>query len=130
VETRQTVHLAPGAMITSSRWHRVIFIVHKISILLVMVYIEVLTFVAAAAIVFITMYVMTPFLYTIWHGSGMLSDQVKNSTQVSQTQLRVAGDNLYNAWKIMNYVVPGIIIAWGFATAARAGTQEQVDGGY
>lgn len=95
-----------------------------------MVYIEVLTFVAAAAIVFITMYVMTPFLYTIWHGSGMLSDQVTNSTQVSQTQLRKAGDNLYNAWKIMNYVVPGIIIAWGFSTAARTGTQEQDVGSY
>lgn len=94
-----------------------------------MVYIEVLTFVAAAAIVFIVMYFMTPFLYTIWHGSGMLSDQVKNSSQLSQSTLRTAGDNLYNAWKIMNYVVPGIIIAWGFATAARTGTQ-QTEGGY
>lgn len=95
-----------------------------------MVYIEVLLFVAAAAIVFITMYVMTPFLYTIWHGSGMLSDQVRNSTEVSQTTLRHAGDNLYNAWKVMNYLVPGVIIAWGFATAVRSGTQEQSDGGF
>ena len=87
-----------------------------------MVYAEVLNFVLVAAIVFIVINLMTPFLYTVWHSN--LIPQLKNSTNSNVTTMTTAGNNLFNSWQIMGYLVPGIIIAYGFAQAVYKGTRE------
>lgn len=88
-----------------------------------MVYANILQFILVAAVVFIIINVMTPFLYNVWYNN--LTPQVKNSTELSATKMVNAGNNLFITWQIMGYLVPGIIIAYGFATAARTGTREQ-----
>lgn len=86
-----------------------------------MVYAEVLQWILAAAIVFIVINVMTPFLYTTWHSE--LTPQLKNSTNSNVTTMTNAGNNLFNSWTIMGYLVPGILIAYGFAQAVYKGTR-------
>ena len=76
-----------------------------------MVYIEVLIWLFAAGVLFVSMFLLTPIVYAIWHSNL--------SSQVSDPTLQAAGDNFYNSWKLLSYIVPGILIAAAFATAAR-----------
>ena len=81
-----------------------------------MVYVEALVFILAIGIVFAVIFFLTPFLYEIWH------DNLR--PKVTDPTLQSAGDNFFNSWLIMAYVVPGVLIAWYFATAARKRTRE------
>lgn len=87
-----------------------------------MVYSEVLNWVLAAAIVFIVINIMTPFMYTVWHSN--LIPQLKNSTNSNVTTMTNAGNNLFQSWQILGYLVPGILICYGFAQAVYKGTRE------
>lgn len=64
-----------------------------------------------AGVTFVVINFMTPFLYDFWYNN--LSDDVDDST------LRSAGNNAFSAFQIMSFVVPGIIILFGFAQAFR-----------
>ena len=80
-----------------------------------MVLLTILPFVVAACIVFVTINVMTPFLYEMWFNN--LDDQNTSS-------LRAVGDNVFFMWQIMGYIVPGLIIMGGFAAAQRKSVRE------
>ncbi len=64
-----------------------------------------------AGVTFVVINFMTPFLYDFWY--VQLDDQVTDST------LEQAGNNAFSAFQIMSFVVPGIIILFGFAQAFR-----------
>lgn len=89
-----------------------------------MVYADVLNWVVVAAVIFVSINVMTPFLYTVWHDN--LTPQLRNSTNSNVTTMTTAGNNLFTSWQIMGYLVPGIIIAYGFAQAVYKGTRDDV----
>lgn len=94
-----------------------------------MVYIEVLNFVAAAGIVFITLYVTAPIVYDMWYNNMRDDIQTAITTNPQHTFLPLlltGGDRLFGSFMIMGYVIPGVIIAWGFATAARKRVREDV----
>ena len=82
-----------------------------------MVYAQVLNFVLVAAVIFVSINILTPFLYDVWYNNL--------STGVTNTTLKTAGNNLFTTWTILGYIIPGIIIAYGFATAARQGSRDQ-----
>lgn len=71
----------------------------------------ILNTILTAGITFVVINFMTPFLYDMWYGN--LSDQVTDSSLVT------SGNNAFSAFQIMAYVVPGIIILFGFAQAFR-----------
>jgi hypothetical protein len=76
----------------------------------------ILPFVVAAAVVFIVLNVMTPFLYDVWF----------NELQsMNDGNLRLAGDRAFFMWQIMGYIVPGLLIMGGFAAAHRKSVREQ-----
>lgn len=66
-------------------------------------------------------FVLSPFIYSFWYDN--LRPMVPNTTYA--VKLLFAGDMLFRYWQILGYLIPGIIIAWGFADAARTGTQEE-----
>ena len=76
----------------------------------------ILPFVAAAAVVFIVLNVMTPFLHDMWF---------ENLDDKNTSELRDVGDNVFFIWQIMGYIVPGMIILGGFAAANRKTVQER-----
>lgn len=80
-----------------------------------MAFLTTVLFVLAAGIVFVTINVMTPFLYDLWYNE--LRAQ-------SDSSLTSAGDNAFSAWQVMSYVVPGIIIIYGVAYANRKSVSE------
>ena len=86
-----------------------------------MVYWPNIQFVIVSALIMITFFALSPFIYAIWHDT--LRPMVPN-TAYSQ-KLLIAGDNLFKFWMVLGFMIPGIIIGWGFAEAARTGTQEQ-----
>ena len=75
-------------------------------------------FVVAAGIVFITINIMTPILYEFWFNN--LQSQTTGA-------LTLAGDRAFGMWQIMSYIVPGLIILWGFALAQRQRVSERQD---
>lgn len=74
-------------------------------------------FVVAAGITFVAINVMTPFLYDLWFNNL--------STTFEDTSLKQAGDNIFGMWQIMSFVVPGLIIIWGFAVAHNKNVREE-----
>lgn len=87
-----------------------------------MVYIQILTWMAVAAVVFITMNLLTPFLYTIWNTN--LQPNLHDSAQSSKSAMTTAGNNLFFAWTVMGYIIPGIIVFYGVADATRTGIRD------
>lgn len=87
-----------------------------------MVYAEVLNYIAVAAVIFITINLMTPFLYNVWYVN--LTPELRNSTNSNVNTMTSAGNHLFNSWEILGYLVPGIIIAYGFAQAVYKGTRD------
>lgn len=81
-----------------------------------MVFMTVLVFVLAAATVFVTIQVMTPFLYEIWFN---------NLQSQNPGKFQEIGNNAFGAWLVMSYIVPGLIIMWGIISANRKRVQEQ-----
>lgn len=87
-----------------------------------MVYSDVLYYFYAAAIIFITVFVTAPIVYTVWFDS--LRDTIPSTSYGNM--LKAAGDLFFQSYQILGYLVVGIIIAWGFSVAARKGTQENI----
>lgn len=71
----------------------------------------ILNTIAMAGITFVVINFMTPFMYDFWY--------VQLDDQVTDSSLRSAGNNAFTAFQIMAFVVPGIIILFGFAQAFR-----------
>jgi hypothetical protein len=92
-----------------------------------MVYADILYFIFVAALTFISIFITAPIVYTFWF------DNLKPmlpATAYGHT-MGVAGDLFFSVYQILGYVVPAIIIAWGFANSARKGTsQTQEDTNY
>lgn len=76
----------------------------------------ILRYVLAAGITFAVIFVTAPIAYMIWYGSlrAMNSGSLQN-----------AGDLFFSNFQIMSFVVPGIIIMWGFLVATRKRVQEE-----
>ena len=74
-------------------------------------------FVVAAGISFVAINIMTPFLYDLWfnHLAPTFADGV----------LKTAGNNMFGMWQIMSFIVPGLIIIWGFAVAHNKTVREE-----
>lgn len=77
---------------------------------------QVINFVFFAAVTFVAIQTMTPFLYDFWY--GQLRDQVTSGTLLS------AGDAMFGSWQVMSMVVPGLIIIWGVVQANNKRPQE------
>ena len=67
-------------------------------------------FVAAAAITFLTIFAMSPIVYSIWYGS---------LRSMNSGTLLAAGDTFFSNFLILSFLVPGLIILWGFVVAVR-----------
>jgi uncharacterized membrane protein len=89
-----------------------------------MVYWPNINFVITSALILITFFVLSPFIYTFWNDS--LRPLVPNTAYANK--LIIAGDLLFKYWMVLGYLIPGLVIGWGFAEAARTGTQEQGQG--
>ena len=76
----------------------------------------IIPFVVAAAVVFLTINIMTPVLYDMWF--NQLQDQ-------NDTESAAIGDRAFFMFQIMGYLVPGIIIMSGFAAAHRKSVRDQ-----
>jgi len=87
-----------------------------------MVYSGVLTYLFAAGIIFLTIFVTAPMVYTIWFDNLRLS---MPDTPYGNS-LKGTGDLFFSSYKILGYLVVGVVIAYGFAVAARKGVQENV----
>lgn len=83
-----------------------------------MVYPEILNFILAAGVVFVVIYVTTPIMYEIWF--TQLRPENGNPTLIT------AGDRFFQSWMVLGYVVPGLIIAYGFSVAARKRVREDI----
>jgi len=79
-------------------------------------FMTVLAFVLAATVIFVTIQLMSPFLYDLWYEN--LRDMV------APGNLQDAGDRIFASWQIMSFVVPGILMMWGFMIANRKRVQE------
>lgn len=73
-------------------------------------------FVAAAVITFLTIFAMSPIVYSIWYG---------NLRSMNAGTLQAAGDTFFSNFLILSFVVPGLIILWGFVVAVRKRVEEQ-----
>lgn len=82
-------------------------------------------YVIFAGLIFIMFFILTPFVYTFWF--DQFKPMVPNTVYANH-YLLPAGDLLFRYWQIFGYLIPGIVIGWGFASAARSGTQEQSQG--
>lgn len=79
----------------------------------------VLRLVLAAGTIFVILNVTTPIVYSVWY------DNLRAG--VTFSNLQTTGDIFFGNFLIMSYVVPGIIIIWGFITAQRKRIQEVED---
>lgn len=86
-----------------------------------MVFWPTIQYILVSGLILITFFLLSPFVYSFWY--DQLRPMVPNTAYAQK--LLFAGDLLFNYWMLFGYLVPGIIIAWGFAAAARTGTQEQ-----
>lgn len=77
---------------------------------------QIMTFVTFAGITFLAIQFMTPMLYDFWF------DNLRD--QVSQESLRTSGDLMFSSWKLLSFVIPGIIILWGILLANQKRPQE------
>lgn len=64
---------------------------------------------------------IAPIEYSFWYNT-LRPMVIPNSYSVN---LLFAGDTIATEFNILMYLIAGIIIAWGFAVAARKGTSEQ-----
>lgn len=76
-------------------------------------------FVAAAVITFLVIFAMSPIVYSIWYG---------NLRAMNSGTLQAAGDTFFSNFLILSFVVPGLIILWGFVVAVRKRVEEQYTG--
>lgn len=76
----------------------------------------VLRLVLAAASVFVVLNITTPIVYSVWY------DNLRAG--VTFSNLQAVGDIYFGNFLIMSYVVPGIILIWGFIIAQRKRVQQ------
>jgi hypothetical protein len=86
-----------------------------------LVFAFIVRFIVAAGVTFIVINVMAPIIYDVWYGN--LRDSITDTAY----GLRLAGigDIFFGNFLIMSFVVPGIIIIWGFVVAQRKRVVEQ-----
>lgn len=84
---------------------------------------QIMTFVVFAGITFLAIQFMTPILYNFWFDI-MRPDIEDNGTTSLNTTLLNAGDLMFGSWKLLSYVIPGIIILWGILLANQKRPQE------
>ena len=80
-----------------------------------MVYPSIIRFIFAAALIFLTLFFTAPIVYTIWFDN--LRSTIPTTTY-GNTMI-AAGDGFFSSYKILIFVIPVLIIIWGFADAAR-----------
>lgn len=73
-------------------------------------------FVVAAVVTFAVIFAMSPVIYTIWYG---------NLRDYNSGTLQAAGDTFFSNFLILSFLVPGLIIIWGFVSALRKRVEEQ-----
>lgn len=78
-------------------------------------------FVAAAVITFLVILAMTPIVYNIWFN---------NLRDMNEGTLQAAGDTFFANFQILSFLVPGLIIVWGFVVAVRKRAQDTYDSAY
>lgn len=86
-----------------------------------MVYWPTIQYIYTAGIIFVLFFILSPILYSVWYDN--FRSMVNTSNSFGQ-RMQAAGDVLFKNFMILGYLIPGIIIGWGFAAAARTGTQE------
>lgn len=79
----------------------------------------VLRFVVAAGSIFVILNVTLPLAYDMWY------NQLREQTVGDNWQL--IGDVFFSNFLILTYVIPGIVIIWGFVVAQRKRVQEFQD---
>lgn len=73
-------------------------------------------FILAAVVTFAVIFVMSPVLYSIWF------DYLRDFNTGS---LRDSGDTFFSNYLIMAFLIPGLIIVWGFVSAIRKRVEEE-----
>ena len=76
-------------------------------------------FVVAAVITFAVIFAMAPTAYMIWFDN--LRDM--NTGPVGD-RMQAVGDTFFSNFQILSFVVPGLIIVWGFVVAVRKRVEE------
>ena len=72
-------------------------------------------FVVAAVITFAVIFACSPIIYSILYD---------NLREMNSGTLRDAGDTFFSNYMILAFVVPGLIIVWGFVVAVRKRVEE------
>ena len=72
-------------------------------------------FVVAGVITFAVIFAMTPVVYSIWYD---------NLREMNSGTLQEAGDTFFSNYMVLAFVVPGLIIVWGFVVAVRKRVEE------
>ena len=72
-------------------------------------------FIVAAVITFAVIFAASPIVYSIWYD---------NLRDMNTGTLRDAGDTFFSNYMILSFVVPGLIIVWGFVVAVRKRVEE------
>ena len=72
-------------------------------------------FVVAAVVTFATIFAMGPVVYSIWYD---------NLRDFNSGILRDAGDTFFANFQLMSFLIPGLIILWGFVVAVRKRVEE------
>lgn len=83
---------------------------------------QIMTFVIFAGITFLAIQFMTPVLYHFWYDN--MRDNVARNTSTLGVSLLNAGDLMFGSWKLLSYIIPGIIILWGILLANQKRPQE------
>lgn len=84
---------------------------------------QIMTFVVFAGITFLAIQFMTPMLYDFWYNI-LRPDIADNGTSTLNSSLLTSGDLMFSSWKLLSYVIPGIIILWGILLANQKRPQE------
>lgn len=75
-------------------------------------------FVVAAVVTFAVIFTMSPIVYSIWYS---------NLRAMNSGSLRAAGDTFFSNFMILSFLIPGLIILWGFVVAVRKRVAEQYE---
>lgn len=72
-------------------------------------------FIVAAVVTFAVIFAMSPVVYSIWYD---------NLRDMNSGTLQAAGDTFFSNYQILAFIVPGLIIVWGFVVAVRKRVEE------
>ncbi len=72
-------------------------------------------FIVAAVVTFAVIFAISPVVYSIWYD---------NLREMNSGTLQEAGDTFFSNYMILAFVVPGLIIVWGFVVAVRKRVEE------